>query len=235
LLENRESGLLRQLDDDIWVVDHPFSMLGLEIGARTTVVRLQEGGLFLHSPGPLSVQLAKQLDAIGPVRCIVAPNLFHHLFVAENAKAYQAASIHLAPGLSSKRKDLSFNEELGDVPSSLWEKDLDQVLMQGAPSFNEVIFLHRASRTLLLTDLAFNVDHSPSLMTRIFFRLNGVYGRFGPSRLVRLMLRDRAAGRQVIDRILEWDFDRVILSHGEVLEQGGKEALREGYRWLVET
>jgi hypothetical protein len=208
--------LLRQLDDDIWVIDHPFSMVGLKIGTRTTVVRLQDGGLFLHSPGPLSVPLAKQLDELGPVRCIVAPNLFHHLFVAENAKAYQAASVHLAPGLSSKRKDLSFNEE------------------QGAPSFNEVAFLHSRSRSLLLTDLAFNIEHSQSLMTRLFFKLNGVYGRFGPSRLVKLTLRDREACKHTIERVLEWDFDRVIVSHGDVLDTGGKDALREGYRWLLE-
>jgi hypothetical protein len=226
--------LLRQLDDDIWVIDHPFSMVGLKIGTRTTVVRLQDGGLFLHSPGPLSVPLAKQLDELGPVRCIVAPNLFHHLFVAENAKAYQAASVHLAPGLSSKRKDLSFNEELGDSPSPLWEADLDQVLMQGAPSFNEVAFLHSRSRSLLLTDLAFNIEHSQSLMTRLFCKLNGVYGRFGPSRLVKLTLRDREACKHTIERVLEWDFDRVIVSHGDVLDTGGKDALREGYRWLLE-
>jgi len=33
--------------------------------------------------------------------------------------------------------------------------------------------------------------------------------------------------------ILAWDFDRVVVAHGEVLESGGREALRQGYAWLL--
>jgi len=181
------------------------------------------------------VQLAQQIDELGPVRCIVAPNKFHHLYVAENAKAYQAASIHLAPGLSQKCKDLSFNEELGDEPSEIWAADLDQVVVRGAPAVNEVVFFHRASGTLLLTDLAFNFEHSPSWATRLFLKINAAYGRFTPSRMIKLTLRDRAAGRAAVQRVLEWDFDRVIVSHGEILEKGGKQAVRESFGWLLEA
>lgn len=225
--------MLTQLDDDLWVIDHPFRMLGLEIGARTTVVRLQDGGLFLHSPGPLSVPDAKQLDELGPVRCIVAPNKFHHLFVSENAKAYQAASVHLAPGLSQKRQDLPFQDELGDTPSEIWAADLDQLQIGGAPAVNEVVFLHRASRTLLLTDLAFNFEHSRAFATRLFLKLNAAYGRFTPSRMIKLTMRDRAAARAAVAKMLDWDFDRVIVSHGNILERGGKQAVRQSFGWLL--
>lgn len=225
--------MLRQLDDSLWVADHPFGMLGLKVGTRTTIVRLEDGGLFVHSPGPLSVQLAKQLDELGPVRCIVAPNKFHHLFVSEFAKAYQGASVHLAPGLAQKRKDLAFDEELGDAPPALWRSDIDQCLYEGAPLAGEVVFFHGASRTLILTDLAFNFSHHASLATRWFLKLNGAYGRFTPSRMLKLVTREREVARTSLQRILEWDFDRVIVSHGDVLERGGKEALRRGFEWLL--
>lgn len=225
--------MLRQLDDDLWVVDHPLSIMGLHVGTRTTVVRLADGGLFLHSPGPLSVQLSKQLDELGPVRCIVAPNKFHHLFVAENARAYQAASIHLAPGLAQKRKDLSYNEELSDEPARVWAADLDQVWVRGAPWVNEVVFLHRRSQTLLLTDLAFNFEHSPSLPTRLMLKLGAAYGHFTPSRMARLLIRDRVAAKASLERILGWNFERVIVSHGEILQKGGREDLRQGFDWLL--
>ena len=36
-----------------------------------------------------------------------------------------------------------------------------------------------------------------------------------------------------LERILSWDFDRVVVAHGDVLEHGGRDALRHGYRWLL--
>jgi hypothetical protein len=228
-----DMSMLRQLEESLWVIDHPFKMAGVPVGTRTTIVRLTNGGLFLHSPGPLSVSLAKQIDELGEVRCIIAPNMFHHLYVPENARAWQAASVHLAPGLAGKRKDLSFNEELGNEPSPTWATDIEQVIVQGSKRVNEVVFLHRASRTLILTDLSFNFSHASQRSLRFFLSLMGAYGKFGPSRLVRLLHPDRDALRVAIERILEWDFDRIIVSHGDVLESNGRAVLREAFGWLL--
>ena len=35
-----------------------------------------------------------------------------------------------------------------------------------------------------------------------------------------------------IDRVLGWDFDRITVTHGAVLETGGREALRRAYEPL---
>jgi glyoxylase-like metal-dependent hydrolase (beta-lactamase superfamily II) len=64
-------------------------------------------------------------------------------------------------------------------------------------------------------------------------RLLRSYGRFGPSKLDPLLIRDRRAARQSLERILAWDFDRVVVAHGDVLEAGGRGALRHGYSWLL--
>jgi hypothetical protein len=45
-------------------------------------------------------------------------------------------------------------------------------------------------------------------------------------------VRDRRATREALDRVLAWDFDRVTVTHGEVLESGGHEALRRAWAWL---
>ena len=37
---------------------------------------------------------------------------------------------------------------------------------------------------------------------------------------------------QSIDLILAWDFERVTVAHGDVLETGGRAALRESFAWL---
>ena len=105
-------------------------------------------------------------------------------------------------------------------------------LFAGAPAINEVVFLHRSSRTLLLTDLAFNVPSGPGNRARIFHWLVGATGRFGPHRIVRAVIRDREAARRSLATILAWDFDRVIVTHGDVLERGGPAAMRSGFAYL---
>lgn len=218
---------------DIWVVDHPLVLPGgLAIGARMTVVRLADGGLFLHSPVPIDDALASELERRGPVRFVVAPNKFHHFYVEEAMDRHPEAELFVAPGLPDKKADLPPHHVLGDEPPPGWKADIDQVWVKGAPALEEVVFLHRASRTALFTDLCFNVREGRNFATRLFWRLNGALGRFGPTRMVRLTLRDKAAVRGSIDRILAWDFDRAVVTHGEVLESGAREALREAYSFL---
>ena len=96
-----------------------------------------------------------------------------------------------------------------------------------------MVFLHRASRTLILCDLAFNFGPGAAAPTRLLMKLLRSYGSFGPSKLDPWLIRDRDAARQSLERILAWDFDRVVVAHGDVLESGGREALREGYAWLL--
>jgi hypothetical protein len=48
-----------------------------------------------------------------------------------------------------------------------------------------------------------------------------------------LLIRDHRAARQSLERILGWDFDRIVVAHGDVLSSGGRETLREGYAWLL--
>jgi hypothetical protein len=222
----------RRLDESLWTIDAPLRIGPAQLGTRTTIVGLTEGGVLLHSPGPLEPAEVAQIEKLGRVRALVAPNAMHHMFLRAATEAFPEARVFAAPGIETKVTGVRIGEVLGDEPPPLWSADLDQVLVEGAPRLNEVAFLHRASRTLILTDLAFNVRHSDSLLTRLFMRVNGGYGRFGTTRVLRSTFRDRPAIRRAIDRILEWDFERVIVSHGEVLEKGGRNALRDAYAWL---
>ena len=224
---------LRKLADDLWVAERPQRFYGLEVGARMSVIRLASGDLLLHSPLRLDPDLRRQLDAIGPVRFAVAPNRVHHLYAGEVAQVYPGARLWVAPGLARKRPDLRFEGELGDEAPPEWRGQVDQTFFRGRPYENEVVFCHRASRTLIICDLAFNFGPATATPTRLLMQLLRSYGRFGPSTLDPLLIRDRAAARQSLERILGWDFDRVIVAHGDVLEHGGREGLRSGYRWLL--
>jgi len=225
--------MLRELATDLWVLERPQRFWGLEVGTRMTVIRLADGSLLLHSPVSLDRELRRELDSRGEVRYAVAPNRFHHLYVGEVARNYAGVRTWVGPGVEHKRLDLEIAGVLDDEAPAEWRSQVDQLVFRGRPLENEVVFFHRASRTLILCDLAFNFGPRAPWFTRLVARLLGSYQRFGPSRLDPFLIRDRAAARACMERILTWDFDRVVVTHGEVLESGGREALRGGYAWLL--
>jgi Domain of unknown function (DUF4336) len=224
--------MLRPLSDDLFVLDVPFRMGGFDLGGRMTVVRLPEGGLWLHSPVKLDAAVRQAVDAVGPVRFLVAPNTMHHLSLGDWASAYPSARVLAPAGLRAKRKDLRIDVELSDTMDVGQSPTLELLLAHGIPKLEEFAFLHRPSRTLLLTDLAFNIHDSSSWLTRTYLKLCGAYGRLAPTWLLKTMVKDRASLKAWRDRVLTWDFDRVVPCHGQVLERGGKEAMRDAFAWL---
>jgi len=222
----------RELDEDLWVFERPLGILGWRIGTRMTVVRLADGSLFLHSPVELDADTRGDLDALGPVRFVVAPNRLHHFYVAPYRQAFPQAALWAAPGLREKKPDIPFDHVLGTTPPDGWAADIDQLLVEGIPHVNEVVFLHRKSRTLLLTDLAMNFGDVTTGMTKLWLRLMGLHRGFATSRLMRRLVRDRAALRASFERILAWDFERVTVTHGVVLQRSGKRVLRAAWGWV---
>jgi hypothetical protein len=197
-----------------------------------TVIRLSGGRLLLHSPVTLDPQLRGELDAIGRVAYAVAPNRVHHLHAGEVAKHYPGTRLWIGPGLETKRPDLQYEAILGDDAPEEWRDEVEQTFFRGRPYENEVAFFHQPSRTLILCDLAFNFGPSTATITRWLMKALRSYGSLGPSKLDPWLIRDRAAARASLERILAWDFDRVIVAHGDVQERGGHPILSDGYAWL---
>ncbi len=224
--------MLTALAPDLWELNAPLTVLGMALGHRMTVARLPDGALWVHSPVAYSAPLAAELARLGPVAHIIAPNVIHDTYLEGWFAAFPRARFHGARGFAKFRPDLKFTDTLGDTPDAAWAAVFDQHMLRGMPRLNEVAFLHRASRTLILTDLAFNLGPDMPLLSRVLLRLNGCYCKFGPSRLLKTTIKDRAALRRSIDHVLAWDFDRVIVSHGENLETSGKDALRAAFAFL---
>jgi hypothetical protein len=146
---------------------------------RMTVIRLADGGPFLHSPIRLDARIGMALEEHGPVRVIVAPSKAHHLFVADYVNAYPDALLHGALGLPEKRGDLKFHHTLGfDWSHTDWQGQIHQHLFRGAPLLNEMVFFHPATRTLIFTDLIFNLTREQAAQARMFHWLTGARGRF---------------------------------------------------------
>lgn len=229
-----QSGMqVRKLDESLWVVDDVLRMPGgVLMPVRSTLVGLPGGGTAVLSPLPRLGEVRAQVEALGPVRALVAPNLLHHLGLPAAQAAWPEARVFRRPGLDAKRPDVRFTDVLDGRAPELWGGALEHAELPGWKNLEEVAFLHRPSRTLVLTDLCFNVRRSGNLRTRLFMRLNGAEGRFGQTRIGRMLLKDRAAARGSVDRLLAWDFDRVVVAHGEVLERGGKAAVADAFAFL---
>lgn len=176
---------LKLLDIDIWTVESSHKFLGIDFGGRMTVVRLNSGNLILHSPIIIDNELKNEINEIGKVKYIVAPNKFHHMHLEQCITHFPDADVLCAPGLAQKRKDIVFTSELeGEVPRE-WFGEIETVLVKGIPFFNEVVFYHRKSKTVIFTDLIFNFESQKSLGVKIFAWLDGIYGQPDVSRLVK--------------------------------------------------
>lgn len=230
--------MLQQLAPDLWVLDEPRTMLGIEIGARMTVVRLRNGSLWLHSPLAPSREKCRALDALGPVACLVAPNICHYSDLQGMHVAYPDARIWGAPRPPRRckhLKSLSFEAELNDLAPPIWADDFDQSLFRASALMKEIVFCHRASRTLILTDLIAPLGQDSPPFTRYMARVSDVFGADAPQPPERLSLRDKSAARESLERVLSWDFERIIFVHGNIVPSGGKDALREAFSWLLKT
>jgi hypothetical protein len=221
------------LAENLWVVERDQTFYGLPVGTRMTVMRLSGGRLLLHSPVRLDEGLRRELDALGRVLYVVAPNRVHHLYAGDVARDYPESRLWIGPGLEKKRPDLNYVAVLADESPEEWREEVGQTFFRGRPFENEIVFFHRASRTLILCDLAFNFGPRAPAVTRWVMKLIRSYGRFGPTKMDPIFIRDWPAARKSLERILAWDFDRIVIAHGEILETGGRTALRDSYAWLL--
>jgi len=193
-----------------------------------TVIRLGDGRLVLHSPGPISPRLRDELDALGGVGFIVVPEA-HGRFAELAEASFPSAQLLVAPAAPWRRKSLAVHASLADEPPASWAGQIESHLVRGF-RLHEVALFHRPSRTLVITDLCFNIHRASSRAARLFFRANGMWRRFGPSRLIRLLaVSDRAALERSLERILQWDFERILPGHGESVERRGPAALRAAW------
>jgi hypothetical protein len=224
------AGLVRH-DADLWSAECELRWAAglVPIPVRMTVLRLADGQLILHSPIPLTRSLREELAALGPVGFIVVP-CAHGRFAAEASQAFPSAQLLAAPKPASSARALRFHASLADEAPTSWAGQVESRLVRGF-RLDEVVLYQRASRTLVLTDLCFHIRRAPSRLARAFFRANGMWQRFGPSRLIRaLAVSDRAELRRSLEQLLQWDFERIVPGHGAVVERGGPAALRAA--WL---
>ena len=222
--------MLTPVADNLWTTHRPLRFWGVECGTRMNVVRLRDGGLFIHCPVALDDGMRQELEALGPVRVVVASSLYHHIFVGDWQRAFPEAMFCACPGLERKRADLRWDAVLGNEALEPWRADLDQVFFS-ARFEKEVVFFHRESRTMVCADALLNLSVHPARLTRVaaFLMANRAPGK---GYLEYVAVRSRRDAREEVDRMLEWNIDRIVLAHGGLVEGDGRRVLRDAYAWV---
>lgn len=221
--------------EDLHLADGPVvSFHGFPYPTRMAVVRLSSGGVWVWSPIALTPELSAAVEAVGPVRFIVAPNKLHHLFLAEWRRRWPDARVYAPPGLARKKPRLRFDGELGDTSDSPWMADIDQVVFRGSPVMEEVVFFHRASRTAIFADL---IQRFPEPAARgwkgLVMRLGGLVGPQGSTPPDwRLTFLRRAPARAARRTVLEWQPERLVIAHGDCATSGATGIVAAALSWM---
>ena len=220
----------RLLADGLYSIERRFLLPGgVGMPTRSLAMRAPDGALAVISPLP-DDEARRDVAALGPVRFLIAPNSFHYLGISSWAAAFPTAQLWLAPRLAERRPELPHGHELGEGAATPFAGVLSHTVLQPHRGVSEVAFLHRPSRTLILTDACFHILEAP-WRDRLAWRLLGVWKHFGPSLTARrLLLRDRTRVADWIERLCRWDFERIAVAHGEVLESASAATLREAFR-----
>lgn len=235
---------LKPVAANVWMVDGPAIRMAAVLGAsmpfptRMTVIRLDDGHLWCHSPIAPDEALFAAIDALGPVSHLVSPNKLHYAYIAAWKRRYPQAVAWASPGVraraASQHVAVSFDADLGDAPPAAWATTIDQLRFHGS-RFQEIVFFHRPSATLVLTDLVENFEAARlGTAMRWLARLGGVMDPDGKTpldmRLTFLGHRDQA--RASVARMLAWQPQRVILAHGRCYLERAEAELRRAFAWL---
>jgi hypothetical protein len=222
---------------NVWIVDGPrVRDMGVLFPTRMVVVSLSDGSVWVDSPVPVPFETLKGITELGPVRYLVAAtprhvwrlDAWHTLFPEAELWASRPTPFTL------KKGHLPLSGTLGDRSNPAWADDLDQLAFKGSPLIEEVLFLHRASRTLILDDL---IQLHPSVKGRplrnAFFKLEGVAAPPGGVGLeIRLSFTQRELARRSLEKLLSWDFEKLIIAHGACIEKDAKSFVEQAFHWL---
>lgn len=222
--------MLEAMADQVWVAEDTVRVAGAGMPARMTVVRLPNGGLWVHSPLAARTELLAAVRGLGPVRHVVAPNAWHHLFIADWSREFPDAELWTSPGLAAKRPDLAAGRSLAELDGAEWRSSLHAVSLSGAPKLSETVFFHEPSRTLVCADLVFNIVEPKGIMLGLMLRLAGTHGRLALSRLIRSQIEDKSAWTQSLDQVLELPIQQLVPGHGARVTEDAHARLAEVLR-----
>jgi len=196
------------------------------------------GRLFVHSPVEWSPELGTAIERLGgEVGACVAPNFEHLKYIEQWSVKYPNAEIWACPELKTKMPHVKFTNEIDgrddNTPEGLeriWF-DCEVNPFTGRPFFNEVVFFHKQSRALFVTDLMWNYPEGP---LPNYFGVSGTGSVHACSKVPVEASSLPAVEVPAGTRAWKAGMDRIYLPFFQSLMVGRKGPRRERYNQLVE-
>lgn len=216
--------------DRIWCLERPVWFGGVRLRARTTVVRLDDGSLLLHTPAPPNDALTEALRAVGAVRWLVVPNCWHHLGAPAAAARFSEARV-VGPATALRRNPLlRLDLDLHDGEFGKLVPEFEALPLAGVPFWDETVLYHRPTQTLIGADLVCSAGADDHFTWRLGARLTGCYERVRVPPDARKKLEDKGAAARSLGAILARPAHRLLIGHGDVIEHDCRDHLANAWR-----
>lgn len=235
---------LKEIDEDIWVVDGDivemsFKLTQVPFSTRMTVVRLNQHDLWIHSPIHLTQELKSEIEALGNVMHIVAPNKLHYMYMEEWSQTYPTAKVWATKGLEKifeGSKVIPSYTILDKTVTMSWQSEIDYLPFEGSALIEESVFFHKKSRTLILTDLIENIEllEHCSCWHRFLFKIgDNTYPNGHTPRDLRMTFWfNKEIARKCYQKIKSWEPVNVLFAHGKCFIGDAEEKLPQAFFWL---
>ena len=207
---------VKKIDKGVWCLESYFLSLGCRGSLRMTILKTQSG-LLLYSPVALNAEHVAFIRALGKVTDIVAPNLFHHMYLRPCVAAFPDANCWVPEGLLEKIGPVDGAQII--TPDIIFGNDdnIKKFTLTGH-RIQETMIFHEPSRTLLTADLLYNYQSEQYPAEKLFFWMIGNYGRPNVAFYHRFSVTDKSSIQFMIDTVTSWPINRIIMSHGRIVE-----------------
>jgi hypothetical protein len=216
--------------DAIWVSERPVWFSGVRLRARSTVVRLEDGGLLLHSPPAPTDEFSAAVGALGEVRWIVVPNAFHHLGARAAAARFPSAKVVGPPSATARNRELQLHMSLHDEAFGV--REVEPIALEGCPFLDETVLFHRPTGSLIGADIAMSACARDHWTWRVAGRITGCYDKVRTPPDVRMKTKANDAAARSIDRMAALPLQRLLVAHTDAIEDNPAEKLVEAWRFV---
>jgi hypothetical protein len=210
----------REIAHGVAVMQYPLRAFGIDFRRYVTLLRLTDGRVVIHSTAPFTAEDVEAIGRFGEPSWLVEATLMHDTFARRASAAFPNIP-YLAPAGFAK---LSAVPTLPlHPPPRDWAGEIEVLKVDGLRKINEHVFFHLASRTLVLADLLFHFSADSRGWSRFFAqRIMRLPRLFGISAFFRLMIRDQKAFALSLEKMAQWDFEQIVVGHGEPIQNDAK-------------
>jgi len=236
---------LKEYTKNVWISQIPFVFQSMQFGLRMVVILLNENenNVLIYSPIPITQETKDKIKNVYKwnVKYLIAPNSIHHLFLQDWITEFPEVIVIAPPNLKERRNDIQFDHvfdidvddndwNVKNIPKEIKHSCLDIMVVKTGIFHEEIVLFHKDTKTLIVADHIENIGYSPEteecknfpIMYRIIVSLMGMRGRPSAPADMKLTV-NRDWYRKSVQKIMEWDFDKIVPSHGRMVENNAKD------------